>query len=204
MGWSIYGMFLKGRKRPRAGSHSRPGADSIWTSLPILLLANRGTLLVWIILETDISQRQETEAISVPLRPDNPIGLNLTHRPTSPVKLPRITFPMGGDAADAIDANAGQPVEAMSYPIPEPAEVPVPQMSPQPAPRAAGAPSQVIVYGRSNCSASLAAVQDLIDRQVAFSYIDVGRNPQAMAHLQAICAGEPVVPVIISIGFGGA
>jgi len=141
------------------------------------------------------------------VRPDHPIGLNLTRRPAAPVKLPRLTFPIGGDPAESSDPGSTPGAEAMTFPIPEPDESPAPQdctqpeaAAPQPAPVAAAAPGQVIVYGRSDCAASLAAVQDLISRRVGFTYIDVGRNPQAMAHLQAICGGEPVVPVIISIG----
>lgn len=145
------------------------------------------------------------------MRPENPIGLNLTRRPTAPVKLPRITFPIGGDNAESSETPAAVTPEAMHFPIPEPDESPAPQdctqpeaPAPQPAPACSSASGQVIVYGRGKCAASLAAVQDLINRQVSFSYIDVDRNPEAMAHLVVVCGNsQPVVPVIISIGFGG-
>lgn len=62
--------------------------------------------------------------------------------------------------------------------------------------------AKVIVYGRSGSAACMRAIQDLMERQVSFQYIDVSRDQAAAAHLTAICNGEPVVPVIIHIGFG--
>jgi hypothetical protein len=60
---------------------------------------------------------------------------------------------------------------------------------------------KVIVYGRSGSTACLRAIQDLMERQVSFQYVDVSRDADAVAHLAAICNGDPVVPVIIHIGF---
>lgn len=64
--------------------------------------------------------------------------------------------------------------------------------------------AKVIVYGRSGSAACLRAIQDLMERQVSFQYVDVARDPAAAAHLTAICNGEPVVPVIVHIGFGNS
>ncbi|HLO01550.1 MAG TPA: hypothetical protein VK191_00345 [Symbiobacteriaceae bacterium] len=64
--------------------------------------------------------------------------------------------------------------------------------------------AKVIVYGRSGSAACMRAIQDLMERQISFQYVDVGRDQAAAAHLTAICNGEPVVPVIVYIGFAGA
>jgi glutaredoxin len=142
----------------------------------------------------------------MPLRPD----FNLTRRPTAPVKLPRMTFPMVGGPVEQF-----QPMEQAEGALPEPAATP-PVAQQEPAPKsevssqsqgpAAAAQreaTRVIVYGRSGCDVCLEAVQDLIDRQMSFVYYDVITDPGAMEHLKAISAGRPVVPVIIQIGFGG-
>jgi hypothetical protein len=63
--------------------------------------------------------------------------------------------------------------------------------------------ARVIVYGRSGSAACMRAIQDLMERQVSFHYVDVSRDSAAAAHLTSICNGEPVVPVIVHIGFGG-
>lgn len=63
--------------------------------------------------------------------------------------------------------------------------------------------AKVIVYGRSGSGACMRAIQDLMERQVSFQYVDVSRDSAAAAHLSAICNGDPVVPVIIHIGFAG-
>lgn len=167
----------------------------------------------------------------MPLRPDLPTALNLSRRPTAtPVKLPRMSFPMVGGPAE----SAGFPGEAQFLPpAAEQEQMEVPQtmmmdtrtmetrtaeprtMEHRPEAMAmtmtSGASAEtkaanpqaqrVIMYGRSGSLACMEAVQDLIDRQISFSYFDVDRDAQAMRHLQAIAGGDPVVPVIIYIGF---
>jgi hypothetical protein len=64
--------------------------------------------------------------------------------------------------------------------------------------------ARVIVYGKSGSAPCMQAIQDLMERQVSFQYYDVSRDANAAAHLRAICNGDPVVPVIVYIGFGGA
>lgn len=204
----------------------------------------------------------------MPLRPQLPAGLNLSRRVTTPVKLPKMSFPMGEGYADqsgeasmpaAVPGPAmaapgpgiagtreasmarlaifQQPDQAYEQPAPAQAAAPAyerpaptqedPSAYEQPAParaaRAQAAPEpayakaapamatvpaaqahQIIIYGRAGCQASIAAIQDLIDREVSFTYYDVGRDAGAMAHLQAICGNAPMVPVIIQIGFDGA
>ncbi|HYG60522.1 MAG TPA: glutaredoxin domain-containing protein [Symbiobacteriaceae bacterium] len=76
---------------------------------------------------------------------------------------------------------------------------------PAPAQPAVREAMRVIIYGKSGCPACMDAIQDLMDRQVSFTYFDVSKDQRAMTHLKAICgAGEAVVPVIIQIGYGGA
>ncbi|HLN65632.1 MAG TPA: glutaredoxin family protein [Symbiobacteriaceae bacterium] len=154
----------------------------------------------------------------MPLRPDLPSGLNLSRRATTPVKLPKMNFPMIGNAPDAApqaDSNHYAPPDAVEGTVPLPEERPVaaPVMPVQPITRAPAAPAvpkapvqaqgpaRVTVYGTSGCMACLEAIQDLIDRQISFTYYDVARDAQAMAHLQAISGNaQPVVPVIIYFG----
>lgn len=155
----------------------------------------------------------------MPLRPDLPSGLNLSRRATTPVKLPKMNFPMIGgtpEAAPQADPNHFAPPDAVEGTIPLPEEHPVaaPVMPQQPIVRAPMAPAmpkapvqaaqgagRVMVYGTSGCMACLEAIQDLIDRQISFTYYDVSRDAQAMAHLQAISGNaQPVVPVIIYFG----
>jgi hypothetical protein len=165
---------------------------------------------------------KEREATGMPLRPDLPNGLNLSRRATTPVKLPKMNFPMIGGVAEAQPVHMGpmheappgsvegtvplpeeEPV-AMPHPIHQAPAMPHPQVPAMPQVPAAKEAARVIVYGKSGCMACMEAIQDLIDRQVSFTYYDVSRDLKAMQHLQAICgAGEAVVPVIISIGFGG-
>jgi hypothetical protein len=169
----------------------------------------------------------------MPLRPELPAGLNLSRRVTTPVKLPKMTFPTADDYADqtTAPAPASAPEASMArlalfhqqsqipeQPTPAPAYerlAPAPSYErPAPAPAQAApvpaAPSvpaaqmyQVIIYGRSGCQSCMAAIQDLIDREMCFTYYDVGRDAAAMAHLQAICGDQPMVPVIIQVGFSG-
>lgn len=163
----------------------------------------------------------------MPLRTDLPSALNLSRRAAAPVKLPRMMFPMagapadgaGGPAPEGFEVPEAQPDAEMAAQAPQgyPGQYAGqgfqpqgPTASPVPAPVSDAAPvpvaptaERVIVFGRSNCPACLEAVQDLIDRQVSFTYLDVVRDPQALEHLQAICGGSPVVPVIIHIGFRG-
>ncbi len=157
----------------------------------------------------------------MPMRPDLPMGLNLSRRPAAPVKLPRMNFPTPGAMPD----GGTNPIEEnFEPPAPVPEELPVgadsspvasapspvasaPVASPAPSPVAAPAADQaarVIVYGRSNSLECMDAVQDLIDRQVSFTYFDVDRDARARQHLEAVCGGEAVVPVIIYIGYRGA
>jgi hypothetical protein len=214
----------------------------------------------------------------MPLRPQLPAGLNLSRRVTTPVKLPKMTFPMGDGYAEqdaetpapAAPAMGGpgseasrarlalfqQPAQEYEQPAPAqaamsayeraapaqaalpayeraapaqaalpayeraaPAQVALPAYE-RAAPVQAALPAyeraaqavptvpaahaqQLIVFGRAGCEASIAAIQDLIDREISFTYYDVGRDPRAMAHLQAICGNAPMVPVIIQIGFAG-
>lgn len=153
----------------------------------------------------------------MPLRPDLPSGLNLSRRATTPVKLPKMNFPMIGGVPESAPGHAEpahQPLPGAvegTVPLPE-EEMPMtpvmpsqPISAPAPAPvTSARAAAKVIVYGRSGCMACMDAIQDLIERQVSFTYYDVSRDAKAAAHLQAICgAAEAVVPVIIHIGFGG-
>jgi hypothetical protein len=157
----------------------------------------------------------------MPLRPELPAGLNLSRRVTTPVKLPKMTFPMADDYADqpgafgpsAADAQmaAAAPQASMARLAlfqQQQAQIPEqPAPAPAPAPAAPSVPAaqmyQVIIYGRSGCQSCMAAIQDLIDREMCFTYYDVGRDAAAMAHLQAICGDQPMVPVIIQVGFSG-
>lgn len=155
----------------------------------------------------------------MPLRPDLPSGLNLSRRATTPVKLPKISFPMIGGVADSAHLGAVSPNHAGEGPIegtlPLPEEdnkteeapvmrSPVVPPYPQPAPvETSRTASRVIVYGKSGCPACVSAIQDLIDRRVSFTYYDVERDPNALQHLESICGGEAMVPVIVQVGFGG-
>lgn len=151
----------------------------------------------------------------MPLRPDLPMGLNLSRRPAAPVKLPRMNFPAPGTTLD----GGSNPIEENFEPTaPVPEELPVgadsspvaalPVAAPSPAPAApapgAAQAGRVIVYGQSNSLESMDAIQDLIDRQISFTYYDVDRDSRARQHLEAVCGGEAVVPVIIYIGYRGA
>lgn len=149
----------------------------------------------------------------MPMRPDLPMGLNLSRRPAAPVRLPRMNFPTAGNSLE------GNPLEELFDPpdtLPEEPPVgadagsvapaaPVPDPAPAPAgppiAMAGGQAARVIVYGRSNSLECMEAVQDLIDRQISFTYCDVDRDARAMQHLQAICGGDAVVPVVIQIGY---
>jgi glutaredoxin len=142
----------------------------------------------------------------MPLRPDLPTGLNLSRRTTTPVKLPRMNFTMIGGA---LSAEPGGLPEPSAIPFPETVETRLPMQEASTAMPdiqsivTSRENSRVIVYGQSGCTACMAAIQDLVARQVSFTYCDVTRDSSAMAHLQAICGNEPAVPVIITIGFGG-
>lgn len=149
----------------------------------------------------------------MPIRPDLTGGFNLTRRPAGPVKLPRMSFPMVGGPVESAGQPADEPfasqreqeeisMPATNIPAMPPGFLATPPAAPE-VPAPAQAPSRVVVYGRSNCQACMAAVQDLIDRGVTFTYYDVSREEQAMSHLQAITSGTPVVPVVVYIGFGG-
>lgn len=142
----------------------------------------------------------------MPLRPDLPAALNLSRRTTAPVKLPRMSFPMVGGIPESVE----QPVEDSFEPLaPTPEDQPgAPEYRHAPAASPSAEPvtesresTRVIVYGRSGSQACLEAVQDLLDRQTSFAYYDVDRDVPAREHLQAICGGDPVVPVIVYIGF---
>ncbi|HWI66731.1 MAG TPA: glutaredoxin domain-containing protein [Symbiobacteriaceae bacterium] len=153
----------------------------------------------------------------MPLRPDLSSGLNLSRRATTPVKLPKMNFPMIGGVPESAPGHAEpahQPLPgAVEGTVPMPEEVHQMPMMPAMPPQPVSAPApvvssreaaRVIVYGRAGCVASMNAIQDLIERQVSFTYYDVSRDAKAMAHLQSISGGgEMVVPVVIQIGFGG-
>ncbi|HYF94961.1 MAG TPA: hypothetical protein VD969_22325 [Symbiobacteriaceae bacterium] len=151
----------------------------------------------------------------MPLRPDLPSGLNLSRRATTPVKLPKMNFPMLGgvpESAPGYAEPAHQPLPGAvegTVPLPEEVQPMTPAIPSQsvsaPAPALpAREAARVIVYGRSGCVAAMDAISDLIERQISFTYFDVSRDAKAMAHLQTICGNaEVVVPVIIHIGFGG-
>lgn len=157
----------------------------------------------------------------MPLRPDS---MNLTRRATTPVKLPKMNFPMLGGVPESAPGQAGPAHHPLpgavegTVPMPEEVVQPMPVMPTQPPhpmmpPPLAPAPApvtsareaaRVIVYGKSGCAQSMEAIQDLINRQVSFTYYDVSRDTRAMQHLQMITgATDMVVPVVIQIGFGG-
>ena len=150
----------------------------------------------------------------MPLRPDLTSGI-LSRRATTPVKLPKMNFPMIGGVPESVTGQAEpahQPLPgAVEGTVPLPEEVypmqpghPVSAPAPAPPVTSARETARVIIYGRSGCAASMDAVADLIQRQINFTYYDVGRDQKAMSHLQAICGnGEAVVPVIVHIGLGG-
>jgi hypothetical protein len=158
-------------------------------------------------------QREVSEATGMPLRPDLTSGI-LSRRATTPVKLPKMNFPMIGGVPESAPGQA-EPVHqplpgAVEGTVPLPEEVyPVqpgqPVSAPAPAPvTSAREVARVIVYGRSGCAASMDAIADLVNRQISFTYYDVSRDAKALSHVQAITGpGEVVVPVIIHIGFGG-
>ncbi len=153
----------------------------------------------------------------MPLRPDLPAGLNLSRRTTTPVKLPKMSFPrVGGVPSDASPEEAEPQHQAPpgavegTVPLPEEADpmemdqgAPLPATSAKEQESRAPEVSRVIVYGRSGCEACMAAIRDLIERQVSFTYHDVSRDEEALAHLRTICGDRVVVPVIVQVGFGG-
>ncbi|HEY3364114.1 MAG TPA: glutaredoxin family protein [Symbiobacteriaceae bacterium] len=106
-----------------------------------------------------------------------------------------------GQAAAQPAMPAAQATASVAQPAAEPV-APAPGQAAPAQPGQATGP-QVIVYGRAGCQACLEAIQDLIDRQASFTYIDVGRDPAALNYVQALCGGVAMVPVIVQIGFSG-
>lgn len=90
-----------------------------------------------------------------------------------------------------------RPASEATRPAPAPAPAPAnPILTPRDCTR-------VIVYGKAGCPACVEAIQDLIDRQVCFTYHDVSRDERALLQLQAICGGDALVPVMIQVGLRG-
>ncbi|MFZ5814110.1 MAG: glutaredoxin family protein [Bacillota bacterium] len=144
------------------------------------------------------------------MRPELPPGLGLPRRSDAPMRMPRMNFPMVGGAAESTghhEPAAPTHLEAMESTKAE--EGSAMEMT-RTATTMSSSPvlvsrecTRVIVYGRAGCPACVEAIQDLIDRQVCFTYHDVSRDERAMAQLQAICGDSPLVPVIIQVGVQG-
>lgn len=149
-------------------------------------------------------------------RPEIPGSLNLPRRTDQPVAMPFAGFPMVGvspgsaplrplDEVQSLEASPseeGSKMMDLMRPAPEtgrPAAAPAP-VTPVLAPRDC---TRVIIYGKANCPACIEAIQDLIDRQVCFTYHDVSRDEKALMQLQAICGADAMVPVIIQVGVRG-
>ncbi|MGE5674770.1 MAG: glutaredoxin domain-containing protein [Mycobacterium leprae] len=149
----------------------------------------------------------------MPLRPDSPFGMSPTRRNMVPPGLSRLgslvpgEYAEGGDVAATVISSTGSPmgtVEATEgesgaqHIVPGAPEERMPLVtSPQQSTR-------VVVYGRSGCPTCLAAIQDLIDRQVSFMYYDASRDAAAASQVQTILGSTTLtLPVIVQIGFGG-
>lgn len=145
----------------------------------------------------------------MPLRPELPPGLGLPRRGDAPLRAPRMNFPMVGGAAEPSGAPTEEGPEMSAMKPEEGSAVEMMRANGSPAPsnglaRAARDCTRVIVYGRPGCPACLEAIQDLIDRQVCFTYHDVSRDESAMIQLQAICGDASMLPVVIQIGVRSA
>lgn len=125
------------------------------------------------------------------------------------MRTPRLNFPMVGGAvigpatapdAEARERSAIKPEEGSDMEMMRPKESPAPSSGPVLAARDC---TRVIVYGKAGCPACVEAIQDLIDRQVCFTYHDVSRDEQALMQLRSICGSESMVPVIIQVGLRG-
>ncbi len=144
----------------------------------------------------------------MPLRPELPPGLGLPRRSETPIRLPRLNFPMLGGAAEPAEAPVEEAQEESANTSEEGSGMEMMRSAP-PSTSNAGTVlasrdcTRVIVYGRAGCPACVEAIQDLIDRQVCFTYHDVSRDQSAMAQLQAICGDSAMVPVIIQVGVRG-
>lgn len=67
---------------------------------------------------------------------------------------------------------------------------------------------EVIIYGKDSCPYTLAARDDYQARRVPFRYLNVKRDPAALAQMLTVTNGRRQVPVIVeagkvTIGFGG-
>ncbi|MFZ5823534.1 MAG: hypothetical protein ACOY94_04230 [Bacillota bacterium] len=144
----------------------------------------------------------------MPLRPELPPGLGLPRRGDPPLR-PRMNFPMVGGATESSGAPAGEGPEMSTTKPEEGSAMEMMRTNGSSAPStgpvlAARDCTRVIVYGKAGNPACLEVIQDLIDRQVCFTYHDVSRDEQAMMQLQAICGDSPMLPVVIQIGLRGA
>lgn len=172
--------------------------------------------------ETPIGSTGPGQQLVIFPNPQAPPASTLTGPPPAPLTT-MVTTPPPATMAESPPMNFSSPVPfAQAIPLTGAAMTPVQLGSPttttpvKEEPRSmmtssgttasipdAREAAKVIVYGRSGSAACMRAIQDLMERQVSFQYVDVSRDQAAAAHLSAICNGEPVVPVIVHIGFGG-
>ena len=67
----------------------------------------------------------------------------------------------------------------------------------------------VTIYGKDSCPYTQAAREDHVRRGVKFTYINVKKEPAALARMLEFSRGRRAVPVIVddkghvTIGFGG-
>lgn len=68
--------------------------------------------------------------------------------------------------------------------------------------------NRIIVFGKDDCSYTVAAKEDLARRKQPYEYHDVKREQEALQKMLKLTGGACLVPVIvergcIKIGFGG-
>jgi len=71
----------------------------------------------------------------------------------------------------------------------------------------AGQPS-IVIYTHPDCTFSAAAKMDFRRRRIAYTEVDLGKNPERIPDLLKLSNGERVTPVIVengkvTIGFNG-
>lgn len=68
--------------------------------------------------------------------------------------------------------------------------------------------SDVVIYGKDACPYTWAAREDFEARGTSVKYVDVKKDPMALARMLTLTGGRRQVPVIVeegrvTIGFGG-
>ena len=67
---------------------------------------------------------------------------------------------------------------------------------------------EVIIYGKDSCPYTVEERDDYRDSGVAFSYVNVNKDPQGLEAMLRLTNGRRQVPVIVeagrtTVGFGG-